>query len=86
MSDNYEGKDGLARDLAKLKYEEKAIYRALKDSAISRFNENPSFHNFTNLLVEAARISPYYIGHVAVISLGINCFFLGVLISVSFGK
>mgnify|MGYP003671512276 CR=1 FL=1 len=45
MSDNYEGKDGLARDLAKLKYEEKAIYRAL----------------------------------------GINCFFLGVLISVSFG-
>ena len=34
MSDNYEGKDGLARDLAKLKYEEKAIYRALKDSAI----------------------------------------------------
>ena len=82
MSDNYEGKDGLERDIAKLKFEQKRIASALKDSAIKRFKQSPTFHNATNVLVESARISAYYVGHVAMLSLCLNLFLIGFVIAV----
>ena len=77
MSDqfDYEGKDGLARDLAKLKSEFNYLYRPamrgpwqeLKDARLKN-----KIRKITNLHVESARAAPYFWGHVTMVLSSVN--------------
>ena len=61
MSDNPEGKDGIRRNVAKLKLEWKTLVKpAIK---ASRDSHAP----YTNAAVEACRAAPYFMGHVLAI-------------------
>ena len=71
MSDRYIGKDGLERDIAKLKYEWK-IYKAEMAAHWERFRRDPKFHTATNLTVESCRASAYFFGHVVMIYATLN--------------
>lgn len=85
MSDqfDYEGKNGLARDLAKLKSEFKYLYapamkgpwQELKDASFK-----DKIHKVTNLHVESARAAPYFWGHVTMMSSVINLVCVGALV------
>ena len=67
MSDNYKGKDGLERDIAKLR----STYRIMKNGPLvkdawRRLKARPTPHNWTNLRVEQHRVgdnAEYYTGH-----------------------
>ena len=90
MSDqfDYEGKEGLARDLAKLKSEFKYLYapamkgpwQELKDASFK-----DKIHKVTNLHVESARAAPYFWGHVTMMSSVINLVFVGALVVLLLG-
>ena len=75
MSDRYVGKDGLERDIAKLKYEWK-IYKKEMSVHWDTFKEARTivqrFHKGTNLFVESCRASAYFFGHVAMIYFTLN--------------
>ena len=58
----YENKNGLRRDLSKLKYTGAIWFKAMKPHAI-RFCKRPLPHEYTNLWVEACRAEPYFFGH-----------------------
>ena len=85
MSDqfDYKGKNGLARDLAKLKSEFKYLYvpamkgpwQELKDASFKH-----KIHKVTNLHVESARAAPYFWGHVTMTSSVINLVCVGALV------
>ena len=61
---DYEGLDGLQRDICKLRCEG-AIWREHMKPEVCRWLKKPwSFHLMTNLWVEACRGSPYFFGHV----------------------
>jgi len=53
----YEGKDGLARLWARMKYEAGLIKKVLKEQ------EN-SHDPYTNFFVESCRHGPYLVGHI----------------------
>lgn len=64
-------KDGIARDLAKLKSEFQTKWKPCMAVALDEFwgafpNPIKMFHKFTNLWVEACRSSPYFMGHILV--------------------
>jgi hypothetical protein len=90
MSDqfDYEGKNGLARDLAKLKSEFKYLYapamkgpwQELKDASFK-----DKIHKVTNLHVESARAAPYFWGHVTMMSSVINLVCVGALVACLLG-
>lgn len=88
MSNPYEGKDGLARDIAKLKYNWDTYVKAPMSVAWDEFLEaipNPiqMSHKYTNLHVEFCRADAYVAGHfytvffylntIAWIGVGIAC-------------
>ena len=79
-SETYEGADGLQRDVLKLRAKEKNIYDALRKTAIRRFTKAPTFHNLTNVMVEAGRISAYYLGHFAMVSFVVNIALAGTVL------
>ena len=73
MSDSYEGKDGLERDIAKLKYEWRFNYRPKMLPHWQRFKKaRNKFHTGTNLFVESCRASPYFFGHVCMVYFCLN--------------
>jgi hypothetical protein len=64
----YEGKDGLARDLARMKYEagkvgEQAFYRT-RDMLTLRGGWRRIGHNYVDIFVETLRAGPYFWGHI----------------------
>jgi hypothetical protein len=63
MSKSYEGKNGMARDLAKLKAEFLTWWPDMKPH-FTRYLKRPLPHECTNLFVEACRASAYFFGHV----------------------
>jgi len=82
MSEEYEGKDGLARDIAKLRYEYRELYKPVmrqhwKDFKSARISQK--FHEMTNLHVESARAAPYFWGHVTMISMVVSIVAFGFL-------
>jgi hypothetical protein len=67
---NLEGKDGLARDVAKLKH----LYRPWKlkmNPHLHRFYRKPLPHEFTNLCTESSRADAYINGHIMAVSYGV---------------
>ena len=62
----YENKDGLRRDLSKLKYTGAIWFTAMKPH-FKRFAKRPLPHEYTNLWVEGCRAEPYFFGHVLTI-------------------
>ena len=61
---DYEGKNGLRRDLGKLRYEWLILRRSIEPHT-ARWKKRPwDTHAYVNVLVESARLSPYLIGHI----------------------
>lgn len=61
------GKDGIVRNFAKIQIERKRIAEECKEH-YKRLYKNPlDPHALTNIYVEEARVSPYYVGHREVI-------------------
>lgn len=63
FTEDYVGKDGLARNLGKLGSEYRILKEAMKPSW-NRFRFKPDTHSYTNLFVESCRASAYFMGHV----------------------
>jgi len=64
----YEGKDGLARDLARMRHEgekvgEQFFYRT-RDFVTLKGGWRRIGHNYVDIYVEAVRAGPYFWGHV----------------------
>ena len=75
MSDEYKGKNGLSRDIAKMRYEYRALYKPAMKQPWADFKAAPimgKFHEVTNSHVESARAAPYLWGHVTMISMVVN--------------
>ena len=75
MSDEYKGKNGLSRDIAKMRYEYRELYKPAMRQPWADFKAAPimgKFHELTNLHVESARAAPYLWGHVTMISMVAN--------------
>lgn len=62
MTKKYYDKDGIFRDIAKLRDHRGMITRSCQ-LEYDRFYKAPTTHNTTNIFVEEARVSPYYTGH-----------------------
>ena len=64
---DYEGKDGLARDIGKLRHERKEMKRTnsvhYKRRRKAKLFTPDWFHANTNVWVEERRSHPYYTGH-----------------------
>ena len=62
---NYQGKDGLRRNIGKLRDERYKVAAALKRTFREDMKTQPHrvVHNYVDLWVEAQRASPYYMGH-----------------------
>lgn len=71
MSNPYEGKNGIARDIAKLKYQWQELQAHPEwKIAVKRWKKKKwSTHEQTNLWTEASRYQPYLAAHVAIVSL-----------------
>jgi hypothetical protein len=68
---NLEGKDGLERDVAKLKH----LYTPWKAAMaphIKRFKKKPTPHTFTNLCTESSRADAYVNGHIMAVYFGVS--------------
>jgi len=75
MSDEYAGKNGLSRDIAKIRYEYREVYKPAMRQPWADFKAAPilgKFHEMTNLHVESARAAPYFWGHLTMISMVAN--------------
>jgi hypothetical protein len=71
MTEGYKDKDGLERDIAKLKH----LYTPWKAAMAphwKRFKKKPTPHNFTNLCTESSRADDYVNGHIMAVSFGIG--------------
>lgn len=82
MSDEYKGKNGLSRDIAKMRYEYREVYKPAMKQPWADFKAAPilgKFHELTNLHVESARAAPYLWGHVTMISMVLNMIAVGAL-------
>ena len=66
--ESLEGKNGLVRDYYKLKIEG-AKYIDWMAPEFRRWVRRPTPHNTTNLWVESCRASPYFFGHVLMMSM-----------------
>jgi predicted phosphohydrolase len=72
MSD-YEGKEGLARDIAKLQKLWRDVYVPAMKQPWAEFKKGKNkFHEFTNLLTESGRAEPYVFGHMVAVFLAVN--------------
>ena len=71
MSKPYEGKNGIFRDIAKLKYQWQELQKHPEwKIAVARWKKKPwSTHEQTNLWTEASRYYPYLTAHAAIVSL-----------------
>ena len=78
MSDNPEGKDGLARDIAKLKAGY-GPWRTAMSPHFKRWLKRPLPHETTNLCTESGRADPYFNGHIMVIYLYSSIVAMGLL-------
>jgi hypothetical protein len=80
MTEGYKDKDGLERDIAKLK----ALsipWKAAMAPHWKRFKKKPTPHNGTNLCTESGRADPYVNGHIMAVGIGIVAF----IITIQFG-
>ena len=64
---NYEGLDGLVRNVAKLQCEKIMWDNHMADPIAEWRDKWWSLHEMTNLWVEGCRGSPYYFGHVLMV-------------------
>ena len=79
---DYKGKNGLARDIAKLRSEFTYIYRPAMRGPWAEFKDaslKDKVHKITNLHVESARAAPYLWGHVTMMSMVLNIIAWGAL-------
>jgi hypothetical protein len=68
---NLEGKDGLERDIAKLK-SLSGPWKTYMAPHIKRFKKRPTPHNFTNLCTESSRADDYINGHIMAVYFGVS--------------
>ena len=71
MNNPYEGKDGLARDIAKLKHR----YGPWKGAMLPhwvRWKKRPFPHETTNLCTESGRADAYFNGHIMTVYLHLS--------------
>jgi hypothetical protein len=71
MNKSLEDKDGLERDVAKLK-ELNGPWKAAMAPHIKRFKKKPTPHNFTNLCTESSRADAYVNGHIMAVYFGVS--------------
>jgi hypothetical protein len=73
---NYENKDGIQRDVAKLKYL-LGPWRLKMKPHFKRFFKKPLPHEFTNLCTESSRADAYVNGHIMAVSYGLLMLVIG---------